>query len=167
MLPLDDRSWERFNPAVAGRPDLMEGRTEMTVYEGMKGIPENGFINIKNSSFVITADIEIPQAGTEGVVLAQGGGMGGWSLYVKDDKPKFAYNWLGRETYTIAGPARLPAGHGCCASSLLTTEVRLARGVMVRSSSTVKRSPAAASSTLTRTRLARKQRTWARTSTPL
>ena len=112
VLPLDDRSWERFNAALAGRPDLMEGRTEMTVYEGMKGIPENGFINIKNHSFVITADIEVPEAGAEGVVLAQGGEMGGWSLYVKDGTPRFAYNFLGRETYTIAGPARLPAGRG-------------------------------------------------------
>ena len=81
VLPLDDRSWERFNAALAGRPDLLEGRTEMTVYEGMKGIPENGFINIKNRSFVVTADIEVPEAGAEGVVLAQGGEMGGWSLY--------------------------------------------------------------------------------------
>ncbi len=111
VLPLDDRSWERFNPALAGRPDLMEGRTEMTVYPGMIGIPENAFINIKNRSFAITADIEVPQAGAEGVVLAQGGEMGGWSLYVKDDKPKFAYNFLARETYTVAGSARLPAGH--------------------------------------------------------
>ena len=110
VLPLDDRSWERFNAALAGRPDLMEGRTQMTVYEGMKGIPENGFINIKNHSFMITADIVVPQAGVEGVVLAQGGEMGGWSLYVKDGAPKFAYNFLGRETYYIAGPARLPDG---------------------------------------------------------
>ena len=87
VLPLDDRAWERFNAALAGRPDLLEGRTEMTVYEGMKGIPENGFINIKNRSFVITADIEIPEGGAEGVVIAQGGEMGGWSLYVKNGAP--------------------------------------------------------------------------------
>ncbi|MGC2663680.1 MAG: hypothetical protein WA305_06280, partial [Candidatus Acidiferrales bacterium] len=110
VLPLDDRSWERFNAALAGRPDLLEGRTEMTVYEGMKGIPENGFINVKNHSFVVTADLQVPDAGAEGVVIAQGGEMGGWSLYAKDGKPKFAYNFLGRETYKIAGPARLPAG---------------------------------------------------------
>jgi Sulfatase len=110
VLPLDDRSWERFNAAVAGRPDLLEGRTEMTVYEGMKGMPENGFINVKNHSFVVTADIEIPRAGAEGVILAQGGEMGGWSLYVKDSTPRFAYNYLGRETYKIAAPTRLPAG---------------------------------------------------------
>ncbi len=110
VLPLDDRSWERFNAALAGRPDLLEGRTEMTVYEGMVGIPENGFINVKNHSFVITADIEVPLTGAEGVVLAQGGGMGGWSLYVKDGAPRFAYNFLGRETYKIIDPTRLPAG---------------------------------------------------------
>ncbi|MGC1831633.1 MAG: hypothetical protein WA714_01100, partial [Candidatus Acidiferrales bacterium] len=77
---------------------------------GMKGIPENGFINVKNHSFVVTADLQVPDAGAEGVVIAQGGEMGGWSLYAKDGKPKFAYNFLGRETYKIAGPARLPAG---------------------------------------------------------
>ena len=110
VLPLDDRAFERFNPALASRPDLMGGRTELTVYEGMKGLGENTFINVKNRSFVVTADIEVPEAGAEGVVLAQGGKMGGWSLYVKDGKPKFAYNWLARETYTMAGPARLPAG---------------------------------------------------------
>ena len=109
VLPLDDRSWERFNPALAGRPDLMEGRTEMTVYQGMKGIPENGFINIKNRSFAITADIEIPEAGAKGVVLAQGGEMGGWSLYVKDDKPKFAYNYLGSRDLHDSW-SRSPAG---------------------------------------------------------
>ncbi len=110
VLPLDDRAWERFNPALAGRPDLMEGRTELTVYKGMQGLLENAFINVKNRSFVVTADIEVPEGGAEGVVLAQGGKMGGWSLYVKDGTPRFAYNWLARETYKIAGPAPLPAG---------------------------------------------------------
>ena len=110
VLPLDDRAWERFNPALAGRPDLMEGRTELTVYEGMTGLLENSFINIKNRSFVIIADIELPEAGAQGVVIAQGGKTGGWSLYVSDGQPRFAYNWLGRETYKIVGPARLPTG---------------------------------------------------------
>ncbi|MFZ0917351.1 MAG: arylsulfatase [Candidatus Udaeobacter sp.] len=110
VLPLDDRAFERFNPVLAGRPDLMGDRTELTVYPGMNGLGENAFINVKNRSFVITADIEVPEADAEGVLLAQGGKMGGWSLYVKDGKPKFAYNYLAREIYTIAGPARLPAG---------------------------------------------------------
>jgi arylsulfatase len=110
VLPLDDRAWERFNAALAGRPDLMEGRTEITVYEGMKGIPENGFINVKNRSFVVIADIKVLKSGAEGVVIAQGGEMGGWSLYAKNGAPHFAYNFLGREIYKIASADRLPTG---------------------------------------------------------
>ena len=135
VLPLDDRAWERFNAALAGRPDLMEGRTEITVYEGMKGIPENGFINVKNRSFVVTADIEVPGAGAEGVVIAQGGEMGGWSLYAKDGAPRFAWNYLGREIYKSPAPPACRPGGWRCASSLLTTAACLARAVTARSSS--------------------------------
>jgi arylsulfatase len=109
VLPLDDRVYERFNPAIAGRPDLMGGRTSLTVYEGMTGMKENAFINTKNSSYSITADVEAPQSAAFGVILAQGGTHAGWSFYVKDGKPKFAYNFLGNVT-TIASSERLPAG---------------------------------------------------------
>jgi arylsulfatase len=110
VLPLDDRTQARFNPAIAGRPDVMGGRTSLTVYEGMIGMKENAFINTKNSSFSITADIEVPKAEATGVILAQGGIHSGWSLYVKDSKPKFVYNYLGNVT-TITSSERLPAGH--------------------------------------------------------
>jgi arylsulfatase A-like enzyme len=109
VLPLDDRVYERFNPAVAGRPDLMGGRTSLTVYEGMTGMKENAFINTKNSSYTITADVEVPQSSVSGVILAQGGTNSGWSFYVKDGKPKFAYNFLGNVS-TIASTQRLPVG---------------------------------------------------------
>jgi arylsulfatase len=109
VLPLDDRTQARFNPAIAGRPDVMGGRTSLTVYEGMIGMKENAFINTKNSSFSITADIEVPKAEATGVILAQGGTHSGWSLYVKGGKPKFAYNYLGNVT-TITSSERLPTG---------------------------------------------------------
>jgi len=109
VLPLDDRSYERFNPAIAGRPDLMAGRRSLTVYPGMIGMRENAFINVKNQSHSITADVEVPKTGAAGVIIAQGGTHAGWSLYVKDDKPKFAYNYLGSVT-TITSTERLPAG---------------------------------------------------------
>jgi len=108
VLPLDDRVYERFNPTVAGRPDVMGGRTSLTVYQGMTGMKENAFINTKNNSYSITADVEAPQSAS-GVILAQGGTHAGWSLYVKDSKPKFAYNYLGNVT-TISSSQRLPAG---------------------------------------------------------
>ena len=109
VLPLDDRIYERGNAAVAGRPDLMGGRTSLTVYDGMVGMTMDCFINILNKSYSVTADLEIPEKGCNGVILAQGGQQAGWSLYVKESKPKFAYNFLGNVT-TIASAERLPAG---------------------------------------------------------
>ena len=109
VLPLDDRVYERFNPAVAGRPDLMAGRTSLTVYDGMVGMKENAFINTKNTSYSITADVEVPPGAAAGVILAQGGIHAGWSFYVKEGKPKFAYNYLGNVT-TIGAAERLPTG---------------------------------------------------------
>jgi arylsulfatase A-like enzyme len=110
VLPLDDRTLERLNAALVGRPDLMAGRTSLTVHEGMTGMSENVFINVKNRSHSITADVEVPSAGANGVILAQAGRFGGWSLYVKDDKPTYTYNWLGLQRYTIAATEALPAG---------------------------------------------------------
>ena len=110
VLPLDDRKFARLNPMAAGRPDLMFGRTTLTLYPGMTSMTENGFINTKAVSYTIDAELEIPQGGATGVLLSQAGQGGGWSLYVKDGKPKYAYNWLARELYTVEGQERLPAG---------------------------------------------------------
>jgi arylsulfatase len=109
VLPIDDRGIERLDPALAGRPDLMGGRTRVTLYEGMTGMMENVFINVKNRSYTVTADVEI-LAGAQGVILAQGGRFGGWSLYVKDGRPTYVYNWVGLERYTVAAPQALAPG---------------------------------------------------------
>lgn len=110
VLPLDDRTLERMNAATAGRPDLMAGRTSLTVYGGMTGMSENVFINVKNRSHTITALVESPDSPPDGVILAQAGRFGGWSLYVKDGKPTYTYNWVGLKQYTIAATQALPAG---------------------------------------------------------
>ena len=110
VLPLDDRTLERLNAALVGRPDLMAGRTSLTVFQGMTGMSENVFINVKNRSHTITAEVEVRGAGENGVILAQAGRFGGWSLYVKDGKPIYTYNWLGLEQFTVAGTQPLPAG---------------------------------------------------------
>lgn len=110
VLPMDDRSVERVNPAIAGRPDLMAGRTSLTVYPGMRGMSENVFINIKNTSHRITAELDIPKNGAEGVVLSQAGRFGGWSLYLQDGKPVYSYNFLGLERYHVTAAEALPAG---------------------------------------------------------
>jgi arylsulfatase len=110
VLPLDDRSIERFDPAAAGRPDLMFGRTSLTVYDGMTGMMENAFINVKNLSVTITADVEIPAGGANGVIICQGGQFGGWSLYLNDGKPAYTYNFLGLGQTAINSAERLGPG---------------------------------------------------------
>lgn len=110
VLPIDDRTIERMNPALAGRPDLLGDRTSLTLYEGMEGMMENTFINIKNKSFLLTAELDIPSGGANGVILTQGGRFGGWSLYMKDGKPAFTYNFLGLDRYTVAGDKKLTEG---------------------------------------------------------
>jgi arylsulfatase len=110
VLPLDDRLLERLNAPLVGRPDLMRGRTSMTVYAGMIGMMEAVFINTKNRSHTITAEVEIPTSGADGVILCQAGRFGGWSLFTKGGKVKYCYNWVGLEKYTIAAERPLPTG---------------------------------------------------------
>lgn len=110
VLPIDDRSVERVNPAIAGRPDLMGGRTSLTLFEGMAGMSENVFINTKNRSHTVTAEVQVPKGGAKGVVISQAGRFGGWSLYLKNSKPIYTYNFLGLERFTIAAPTPIPPG---------------------------------------------------------
>jgi arylsulfatase len=110
VLPIDDRRAERFDPAIAGRPDLLGSRTSMTVYEGMTGIAENAFINVKGRSFTVTADIEVPRGGAEGVVIAQAGRFGGWSVYMKGGRVHHVYNFGGLQWTTVSSGAALAPG---------------------------------------------------------
>ena len=109
VLPIDDRTIERMNPALAGRPDVMGDRKSLTLYEGMEGMMENTFVNIKNRSSKITAKVDV-ESGASGSILSQGGKFGGWSLYMKDGKPAYTYNFLGLSRYTVTAPSALPAG---------------------------------------------------------
>lgn len=109
VYPLDDRSLERFNAAIAGRPDLMDGRTSLTLAQGMNGIMENAFINVKNRSKTITANLKL-KGNDRGIILSQGGKFGGWALYMDDGKPAYTYNWFGLESYTVKSPKA--AGEG-------------------------------------------------------
>ncbi|MCJ7753760.1 MAG: sulfatase-like hydrolase/transferase, partial [Thermoanaerobaculales bacterium] len=110
VLPLDDRRQELFNPKLAGRPDLMYGRTSLTLYEGMTGLLENDFINVKNTSLEIVAEVETGDKPANGVIVAQGGRFGGWSLHVKDGTPVYTYNYVGIDVTDVAATAKLPKG---------------------------------------------------------
>jgi arylsulfatase len=110
VYPLDDRRADRFNAKIAGRPDLIGDRTSLTLYEGMTGIAENAFINIKGRSSAITAEIEVPDRGADGVIIAQAGRFGGWSLYMKDGRVHHVYNFGGLERYTVSSERPLAPG---------------------------------------------------------
>jgi arylsulfatase len=110
VLPIDDRVFERLNAALVGRPDIMSGRTSITYYEGMNSMSENVFINTKGASHTITAEVTVPKGGGKGVIIAQAGRFGGWSLYLKDGKPTYSYNVLGLKRFDIAAKKPLQAG---------------------------------------------------------
>jgi arylsulfatase A-like enzyme len=109
VLPLDDRSVERAVPEIAGRPTLIRGTTQL-FYPGMGRLSENSVVSIKNKSFSVTAEVDAPQAGASGVIIAQGGRFGGWALYAKDGKAKFVYNVLGIQEFAIEAGDPIPAG---------------------------------------------------------
>jgi arylsulfatase len=110
VLPLDDRVLERAIASMVSRPDLMGGRSSLTLAEGMTGMMENVFINVKNKSKTITAEVEVPKGGANGALLVQGGRFGGWALYVKDGKPAYDYNFLGLGRSSVAAAQPLPPG---------------------------------------------------------
>jgi len=109
VFPLDDRKAERSNPDIAGRPAVVQGNTQV-FFPTMRRIQENAVINTKNKSHSVTAEIEIPKAGARGVIVAQGGGMGGWSLYAHEGKLKYFYNFLGMLHFEVSATSALPAG---------------------------------------------------------
>lgn len=110
VFPIDDRRSERFNPAIAGRPDLLNGRTTLTVYPGMTGMMENAFINVKGVHHTIDAEIELKNSSTSGVIIAQAGYFGGWVIYMKDGIVHHEYNWFAIERTNIASTEPLPPG---------------------------------------------------------
>ena len=110
VLPMDDRLFERMDGAAVGRPDLMSGRSSIVLAEGMSGMMEGVFPNVKNRSKVITAEIEVPADGGNGTLIAQGGRFGGWSLYVKGGVPAYDYNFLGLQRFSVASAKKLSPG---------------------------------------------------------
>ncbi|NJN43153.1 MAG: arylsulfatase [Flammeovirgaceae bacterium] len=110
VLPIDDRRAERFNPAIAGRPDLMGGRKSLTVYEGMKGMMENTFINTKGVSHTITAEVELSNSNTNGVIISQAGRFGGWAVYMKGGRAYHEYNFFGLVWTKVGSPTAIGPG---------------------------------------------------------
>jgi arylsulfatase A-like enzyme len=99
VLPLDDRTIQRFD--INTRPSITNGRNSFSYYTTVTGIPEGSAPNTKNRSFSITADIDVAKDGAEGVLVTQGGRFAGWSFFLKDGKPTYAYNFLNSDRTII------------------------------------------------------------------
>jgi arylsulfatase len=110
VLPLDDRVAERINSDTAGRPVLIRGDSQI-LFGSMGRLSENAVLNLKNKSHSVTAQIDVPPEGAEGVIIAQGGSIGGWSLYAAQGKLKYCYNLLGVKHFFAESRDRIPSGH--------------------------------------------------------
>ncbi|MGZ7034374.1 MAG: arylsulfatase [Ilumatobacteraceae bacterium] len=108
VVPLDDRSYERINPDLAGRPQLIRGERQL-LFDGMR-VSEACVLNIKNKSHSVTANVVVPDSGASGVIITQGGGVGGWALYAHDRKLKYCYNFFGIEHLVVTADKAIPAG---------------------------------------------------------
>ena len=94
---------------LAGRPTLIRGNSQL-FFPGMGRLSENSVVSIKNKSFSVTAEVDVPAGGADGVIIAQGGRFGGWAVYAKDGKAKFVYNVLGIQEFATEADEPIPAG---------------------------------------------------------
>ena len=123
---------------------LVEGNTQV-LFGGMGHLSENCVLSIKNKSHSITAEIVVPEKGAEGVIIAQGANIGGWSLYAKGGKLKYCYNWGGFKHFMIEATTPIPAGDIRSGWSSPTPAAAWARAARSRSTPTARRSEKATS----------------------
>jgi arylsulfatase A-like enzyme len=108
VVPIDDRSFERINPDIAGRPHLIRGNSQL-LFSGMR-VSENCVLNVKNKSHSVTAQLAVPESGVGGVIVTQGGMVGGWSLYAHEGRLKYCYNFFGIQYFMTTADQPLPPG---------------------------------------------------------
>jgi arylsulfatase len=109
VLPLDDRVAERISPEVAGRPVLVKGNRQR-LFGGMGRLSENAVVSIKNRSHAVTAEVVVPDGGAQGVIIAQGGSIGGWALYAVGGRLRYCYNLFGVQRFYVGSDREIPAG---------------------------------------------------------
>jgi arylsulfatase len=108
VLPLDDRTGERAATPVW--PSYFAGRERITLYPGMIRLPERSAPRTHNVSHTITVEAYVPAGGAEGVLICLGGQAGGWSLYIKDGRLVYHYNWFDLDRYEVVSEAPVPEG---------------------------------------------------------
>lgn len=107
VLPIDGRGQQRF---ADERPQIAADRSSYTYYPGTQEVPVNAAAKIINRPHSITADVEIPASGAEGVLISQGGIDGGYSFYIKDGKLQYLYNYVARTFFHAESTTTVPEG---------------------------------------------------------
>ncbi len=107
VLPIDGSAVTRL---MAERPQVAEPRDRYVYRPGTQAVPFFAGPRLLNRPHAITADVEIPAGGAEGVLLCQGSGVGGWSFYVKDRRLHYVHNYLRRALYDVTSQDELPEG---------------------------------------------------------
>ncbi len=108
VFPMDASVAARL---VAPRPNITAGRTEFVYTRPMTGLPQGDSPALLNASYTISADIDVPQSGAEGMILTSGGRFGGYGFYLQNGKPTFLWNMVDLERVKWQATDALPAGH--------------------------------------------------------
>jgi arylsulfatase A-like enzyme len=114
-FPLDDR--EPLEILVTPRPQLSSSRNRYIYYPGTADVPESQAVNIRNRSYVIGAQVDIPAPGARGVLFAHGSRFGGHALYCKDNRLHYVYNFVGMAEQKVVATEDLPAGENLILSA--------------------------------------------------
>jgi arylsulfatase A-like enzyme len=107
VLPLDASALQRL---MTQRPSAVAGRTEFTYRSAVSGIPTNSAPSVLDKSYTITAEVEIPNSGAEGMLVTQGGRFCGYGLYILKGKPVFTWNLLDLKRVRWEGAEALSPG---------------------------------------------------------
>jgi arylsulfatase A-like enzyme len=107
VFPLDSRGTMRF---ADERPQLTEERKTYLYYPQTQGVPENVAVKVLNRAHSLTAEVEIPKGGAEGVIICHGSNIGGYVLFIKDKKLHYAHNYVGADEYGVVSTEEVPEG---------------------------------------------------------
>lgn len=118
VLPLDDRFAQRADPSL--RPSHLRGKTKFVYPAGTIRIGERSSPNTKNVHHTLAAEVEIPDTGTEGVIVCCGGLSGGFTLFIKDDKLHWEHNYYNEIHYRVSSTEKIPPGH-----HILSAEIKV------------------------------------------
>jgi arylsulfatase len=118
VLPIDSRGTQRI---AEERPQIAVGRERSIYYQGTQMVPMNATPRVLNRPHTISVEVDIPEAGADGVLFSMGGNDGGFSLYVLDGVFTYGYNYVAESVFHVRATSPLPEGHHVLSMEFLPT----------------------------------------------